>query len=344
MAVYVSDELLSWFRWSRVQLPDQNFDCVKPTVHAPKKENHTHPVDAVFYYSDPYLNKIVYLNTDLKSYAAGSIDPKRIYQALHSLSQAIDCARTSEEWQDRYHLLSNLPYEVRGLLFVYNHDADYDKSFYDILARPTLKRAGSKPQPLKLDELPIQDGQSIHIFEPRLINYLTTVCTDAAKLHLEGSFPEKQYEFFYPELRLHKTSGLKLERPANVEMLAGPYLIIRHEAVKKYNEETGVADVRYPEGYVIYYNGPGDSAEEFVYFLDLLSGYQIIDGQHKIRVRLAHGDVGRDPKSNFKRAVVLYGQEWNFDHYKMRRLEEIEFEVIEVYRYSFSRTVIGWEE
>lgn len=343
MAAYVSDEILEWFRWKRFPLSDLNFDCVKTAAHAPGKDNHTHPVDAVFWYTDPYLNKIIYLNTDLKSYASGSIDANRIFAALKSLALTIDCARVSDEWQGRYHTLGDLSYEVRGMLFVYNHDAEFDKSFYDLLSTPVKRRGASDKTPIKLETLPIADGQSIHVVEPSLISYLTTIVTDAHRLHTEGSFPEKNYEFFYPDLRLHKASGAEFERPATAEMLAGPYLIIRHDQVKKFNESTGEAEIRYPEGYVIYYNRPGGSAEEFAYLLDVLSGYQILDGQHKIRVRIAHRTPGSDPRSNLKRAISLYAQEWGFDQHKLSRLESIELEIVEIHRYSFSRTDIGWE-
>ncbi|MCQ4380154.1 hypothetical protein NO113_20070, partial [Clostridioides difficile] len=67
---------------------------------------------------------------------------------------------------------------------------------------------------IKLETLPIADGQVIHLFEPSLISYLTTVVADAQRLHAEGTFPESQYEFFYPELRLHKPSGAGFDRPA----------------------------------------------------------------------------------------------------------------------------------
>lgn len=343
MAAYVSSELFEWFKWSRVDLPDQNFDCMKAADHAPKKvAAHTHPVDAVFHYHDPYLNTNVYLNTDLKSYAVGSIDSSRIFPALKSLAHTIDCARISQEWQERY-VLNSDPWEVRGLLFVYNHDANYDKSFYETLLASVQKRSDKEPKPVNLNNLPIAANQSLHIFEPSLISYLTTIAVDAAQLHQAGTFPEKHYEFFYPELKLVKTSGDKHTRPATVEMLAGPYLIIRHEEIKKYDESSQKVDVRYSAGYVIYYRRDGSTAEEFAYLLDILSGYQILDGDHKIRIRLIHANPGRDPRSAFERAITLYAREWNFDEYKLQRLKAIEFDVVELAKFSFSRTVIAWD-
>ncbi len=343
MAKYVSSEIFDWFKWSRVKLPDQNFECVKPENHAPKKSaKHTHPVDVVFHYHDPYLNKDIYLNTDLKSYAAGSIQSSNIVAALKSLAHTIDCSRVSEEWLNRY-ILNQNPHEIRGLLFVYNHDADYDKSFYEVLSEPVKGRGKADPKPARLDTIPVQDGQSLHIAEPSLINYLSSIIADANRLHAAGTFPETEYEFFYPELKLHKTSGEKNSRPATMEMLAGPYLIIRHEKVVKYNEKTAELEERYPEGYLIYYHRNGASAEEFAYFFDILSGMQILDGNQKIRIRQIAKAPASDPLSNFKRGIELYAKEWNFDKYKLQRLHEIEFEPVTLARYSFSRTVIGWD-
>lgn len=343
MADHVSTELFAWFKWKKVNPPDQNFTCVKQDEHAGvKKTEHTHPTDCVFYYLDPYLNRNIYFNTDLKSYAVGSINAAQIFPALKSLAHAIDCARFSDEWQQRY-IHNADPWEVRGLLFVYNHDAEYDKTFYETLLAPVKRRADKDPKPVSLENLPISDGQSIHIFEPSLISYLTTLSVDAAQLHRDGKFPEKQYEFFYPELKLVKTSGEKYSRPATVEMLAGPYLIIRHDKVIKFDEVTGTPTERYPEGYLIYYRKSGNTAEEFAYLLDILSGFQILDGTQKVRIRLINPSPGKDPRSQFEKAISIYAQEWNFDKHKLARLREIEFDLVEISKYSFSKTNIGWD-
>ena len=343
MAEHASKQIFDWFKWKRVALNDQNFDCVKQNEHASRKvAQHTHPVDAVFYYHDPYLNRNIYLNTDLKSYAKGSIDASKIFPALKSLACAIDCARLSPEWQERY-IHNEEAYEVRGMLFVYNHDADYDGNFYETLLAPVKRRVDREAKPVHLENMPLADGQSVHIFEPALISYLSTLTVDAAQLHARGEFPETNYEFFYPELKLVKTSGEKVKRPATVEMLAGPYLIIKHDRVFKYSETSGATEERYPEGYVVYYSRDGSTAEEFAYLLDILSGFQILDGGHKIRIRLINPNPGKDPRSQFQRAITIYAQEWNFDKYKLDRLNEIEFELVEIARFSFSKTDIGWD-
>lgn len=82
MAELVSEQLLSVFKWETVKLYNTNFDCSKPNEHSSSKsaDNHTHPVDVVFHYLDPYTNKRVLFNTDLKSYKEGSISEKNVEQ------------------------------------------------------------------------------------------------------------------------------------------------------------------------------------------------------------------------------------------------------------------------
>lgn len=111
----------------------------------------------------------------------------------------------------------------------------------------------------------------------------------------------------------------------------------------KFNEQKGIVDERFPAGYLIYYNKPGKSAEEFIYFLDILSGYQILDGEQKIRIKFAHAESAQDIKSNFDRAIQLYIREWGSDQYKFKKLKEIEADVVSLSKYSFSRVQLAWE-
>ncbi len=146
IAKVVSSDLLSIFKWEQYGPYDQDFPCRKQDKHLDKekKQKHTHPVDVVFGYKDPYSNKNVLFNTDLKSYGKGSISPTKIEEALTSLAKTIDCAENSSHWQAKY-LIPAGDFEVRGLLFVYNHDNQYQKGFYDFFlsakARERSKRS-----------------------------------------------------------------------------------------------------------------------------------------------------------------------------------------------------------
>lgn len=346
MANKVSQELFQWFRWERLPLKDQDFKCVKKEKHAPKKESHTHPVDVVLHYVDPYINKRIFLNTDLKSYARGSIKTKQVRDALKSLSKTIDCARVSPEWKTRYALFPEAS-EVRGLLFVYNHDGEFDRDFLKFFdersTRGTGKPDDTEDKTISTERLPLEANQLLHIVEPRQISYMTTILADTQRLHAEGSFPTDNYYFHYPELKLHKTSGCKEQRPATIEMIAGPFLTIEHGTVTKYNEKTKTLAETFQAGYVIYYNRPGNSHHEFMYLFDTLSNYQILDGSHPIRIRVAHHDPAPDIRSNFVKAINAYVQDWGFDDYKKDRLEQIGFEIIERTKTTFSKQDIGWD-
>lgn len=347
MANKVSQELFQWFKWERVPLMDQDFKCVKSDKHAPtKKTEHTHPVDVVLHYVDPYINKRVLLNTDLKSYSNTSIQTKQVRSALKSLAKTIDCARVSQEWKSRYSLFQE-PYEIRGLLFVYNHDGEFDKSFLKFFDEKKPKSGTQEDEAedksVSTERLPLEGNQLIHVVEPRLISYMSTILADVHRLHAEGSFPVKDYYFHYPDLKLHKTSGAKATRPATIEMIAGPFLTIEHSAVKKYDETSGVVEDTYPAGYVIYYNRPGRSHLEFMYLFDTLSNYQILDGSHPIRIRVAHYSPANDVRSNFEKAINSYVQDWGFDDYKKNRLKQITIDIVEITKTTFSKQDIGWD-
>lgn len=343
MATRVAKDVFKWFKWDRVPLSNQNFSCKKQDKHAPtKKQEHTHPVDVVFKYNDPYLEQTVLLNTDLKSYKQTSITPPNIRGALKSLAQTIDCARVSNEWRTRYDTSGSA--EIRGLLFVYNHDAEYDRNFSRFLTPQKGKQDDNDAaKGLTADTIPIEAGQLIHIVEPRTIAYMTTIVADVQRLHTEGSFPARNYYFFYPELKLHKTRGDKFVRPATIEMICGPFLIVEHDHVVKYDEASGSNKTTYQQGFVIFYNRPGKSYLEFMYLFDVLSTYQILDGSSKLRIRVAHYSPNKDIHSNFTRAIEMYIHDWGFDDYKRERLEDIELEIVEIQKTSFSQQDIGWE-
>lgn len=338
----LSKEVFDWFRWERIPLVDQNFACTKQGKHAPtKKAVHTHPVDVVFSYGDPYLGKRVFLNTDLKSYAKSSIKAGEIRSALKSLAQTIDCARSSETWNTRYNL-KNEECEIRGLLFVYNHDGEYDKNLQDVFKPKQYKSATEEAESVEnstnLSSLPIESDMYLHIVQPRLISFMTTLRADVNRLIAESTFPRRNYRFFYPDLKLHKTHGDEYARPATIEMISGPFVIVEHDEVR--SAETGEV---YPNGVVIFYNRPGNSAEEFLYFIDTLSNLQLLKGSHPIRVRVLHDTPHSDLRSNFKRAIEMYILEWGFDSAKRDRLESIDLELVEIVTTRFSSIELGWE-
>lgn len=343
MAEIVSENLLSIFKWEKSDLYNANFDCNKPKEHAKSKnaESHTHPVDVVFNYLDPYTNKRVLFNTDLKSYKESSISEKNVRTALISLAKTIECARFSKQWLSRYAIFDE-PTDIRALLFAYNHDGNFDRDFYDRFfikkkTDPKTKRV------INTSNIGLKRDQLLHIIEPSQINYLNTVAIDLNCLAAKQKIPhlyENKHWFFYPELCLHKTHFDKYLRPATIELLSSPVLIIGHDKVE-YKDE-----VIEPSGFVIYYNGTGETQEEFVYLLDTLSKHQMLDSSGSIKIRCTSNNKHKDIISTFKNAISAYASAWAYDEYKKKRLNEIEksFELVTQVKELLSDIDVGWRE
>lgn len=315
VAKKISDELFTRFKWRRNGPTDQDFVCEKQEQHKPadKKQLHTHPTDAVFYYKDPYLNKTVYFNTDLKSYGKTSITKTSVESGLKSLVKTVACAKRSSSWQKKY-LIDEESYEIRGLLFVYNHDNLSTANFYDFFYPPKPK-SGKRASAVRVDKLGIEKNDQIHIIEPKVIDYMTTINGDLDHLISHKQFPdaENDYGFYYPQLTLHKSSQHDLNKPATIELITSPYLIIKHNETVTYNSNAE-RTVHYDKGFIIYYNRHGKEDMEFLYLLDALSNFQIFDGKNQIRIRVAHLEKNPSLKSVFVRALKNYANAWGLEY------------------------------
>jgi hypothetical protein len=333
IAEKISDDLFSFFKWEIVGPSNLNYLCVQKEIHAKGKSgDHHHPTDVVFRYFDPYANKTVYMHTDLKSYAKGSIGTTEIRKALVSLAKSIDCAYISPDWRDRYLLIRGEKKIISGMLFVFNHDDQYDRDFYDHF------------KGLKSDNLHVKEGQQLHIVEPALINYIATLRQDINSLVANGTFPRRKYTFLYPEMTLHKAAGDYWARPATMEMIASPYLIIHHGEVHDLDDD-GHKVKTFGEGYVIYYRRSGASEYEFMYLFDALSRFQILNGdkEKKIRIRIICKDSSDKLISNYRSAIANYVREWNEDEHRRNILERIDLQVVTMAVHNYKAEHIGWD-
>lgn len=359
LAVDISSDVFSWFKWETIDLYDENFACRKVDLHtkkddeatkhvkqdAPtadaeksdKEKKHTHPVDVVFKYTDPYTGRDVLFNTDLKSYKSTSIKPSEVREMLQSIARTIDCASISTEWKARYGFNSS-NYELRGMLFIYNHDGKYHREFYKTFQ--TTVNNDRKKLGINLKSIGLKKGQQIHIVEPLLISYMTTMIADMNRLHHEGTFPKFEYSFYYPELLRNKTvSGDRFSRPATIEAISAPYIIIEHDEVIT-TSRTGV-ETKTDPGFVIYYNRPGSDPYEFVYLFDTLSRYQLLDGEKKIRLRIAYYAPSQDMGSNFEKAKDIYIKSWGYDDHKRTILNKITIKELSLMEHTFKTKMVA---
>ncbi len=317
----LSKDIFRHFKWKSHPVKDENFKCHnkehKGTGGKPKL---THPGDVVFFYDDPYLGTKIYLHTDLKSYGEKSITSTALRNAFKSLCMAIECAKESDDWRTKYSIDESEDYEIRGFLFCHNHDNGYEKDFYEAIDK------------INLQNINIAKNTYIHFLGPHDIQRLYSIGNDLIRLKDAEELPKK-YTFYYPDLVMWRRHGDVWDQPATIEALTSPYLIIKHGAA----EET-------EPGYLVYYNRKGESVEEFEYFLDSLSRFQMLDSDEVIRVRVTSKDVHENMRSNFQAAKKKYARSWGFDPSREEILERITLDKITAVTSTYNPGDMGWRE
>lgn len=317
----LSEEIFSYFRWVPHPRRDDNFACHNPahtSSGSKPKAKKTHPGDVVFQYEDPYLGRRVYLHTDLKSYAKDSVSTVKLRSAIESLAMSVECARGSPDWRMKYSVPEDEPFEIRGLLFVHNHDGQYLDDFDLAVSRTNL------------GTIPLAPNIYIHFLGPRDISRLYTIANDIVRLQHHKTLPE-QYSFYYPDLVMWRRHGDLYRQPATIESLTSPYFIVAYEQGPKS-----------PPGFMIYYNRPGASAHEFEYFLDSLSRYQMLEPGKLIRVRLVSADLHESYLSNFHAAKQRYIKAWGLDPIRAEILDNIVIDRVTSVATTYSSPAIGW--
>ncbi|MGQ5525626.1 hypothetical protein ACUHMQ_20570 [Chitinimonas sp. PSY-7] len=323
IAQKLSKEIFKYFLWSTHQKHDDNFKCTNPDHKSEGKtgkSKETHPGDVVFSYDDPYAGKTIYLHTDLKSYSSQSITSTKLRSAFKSLSMTVECAQETNYWREKYSVPDDEAHEVRGLLFVHNHDHKYTQSFADAVSK------------MDLQNLPLPAGALIHYLGPSDIQRLYNIGNDIIRLQNDGELP-KEYTYYYPDLVMVRRHGDGTKQAATIESMTGPFLILRHGEAESCSA-----------GYLIYYNRPGNLSEEFEYFLDCLSRFQMLEGSQLIRIRMTDGDAIDNLKSVFQMAKKKYARAWGFDPAREEILEKIKIDRITTVTNTYSPGDMGWRE
>lgn len=318
----ITQDIFKVFKWQRAVSHDMNWDC---NLEAHDKK--THPSDVVFYYINPYEEEVVYLNTDLKSYAQGGIGKSMVEGALSSLALATECANISPQWRTRYVRDESLGYNVRGLLFLYNHDNLYDKDFYNSVMKKVDPDTIKCPSNIKL-----------HLLDPYKISDIINISSDIKILIGSGELPQPDlYCYYYPDLSLTRIKHpINNKTAATIEMLSSPYIILKHDEFEWMGDKK-------ESGYVIYYNQSGNNEDEFVYFLDMLSNYQILTDAKRISIRHCHINPNPDAIHHFERAKQKYSTHWLLGE-KERLFSKVSFDKITTVVVQYSLEAIGMEQ
>jgi hypothetical protein len=321
----IASDIFKVFFWEMHHQQDSNFTCVTDdhkTETGQKKA--THPGDVVFHYFDPYLNRRIYLHTDLKSYKKSTIQQGKIRDSLKSLAMTVECAAISESWREKFLAIEGEAYEVRGLLFVANHDGK------------AIDRFGSFLKGISLAHIPVARGQIVHVLGPTEITTLFSIAADI-KLAIADHKLSASYRFFYPDLTLWKRHTADDQRiGATIETLLSPYFILRHPAIQNGNATT------LRPGSRVYYLRAGDTVEEFVYLLDSLSRYQLVNSREDIRIIAARGDRSPEFKNNFDKAKHRYCRMWGFENDRAMEIQSINIDSLAQLSPNYSPDEIGW--
>jgi hypothetical protein len=280
IAEIVSDQIFSEFFWTKVGPMNSSWKCEKQDFHNAQ----THPTDVVFLYDEPYEEVTTYVQCDLKSYAAGSLGRSQIERALISLSNQISCAEISATWQERY-VHRHKDFSISGLLFVYNHDGGYDRTFSEYLEK------------LKVENLDTPENGKLVVLGPVEIHWLNNVSQEIVRMRGQSG-PQKlpareACSFFYPQtVRRAQVRG-KQRCAATLEMLTGPWIIMQH-----------AGDQNRKEGLVVFYKPPGETVDEFLYLLDYLRQHGLLDQKYSITIRSI--DKAGGILNNFQKAKQYY--------------------------------------
>ena len=250
------------FGWTQVGPKNQNWQCVDD-----QHNKKSHPSDVVYWYGSPYASEEderLYVNIDLKSYAKETISPGKVADALRNLAKSVECAQKSPDWQKLF-VNTDFNSAVFGLLFIFNHDGEYDLDLAKSCAA------------LPIESIELTLGVRIALFSPTLISYLSTVANDISRKFGEDRKPGADtYQFYYPNLIRTKAQS-QFWPVGTIELLTGPWQIVR------WVESTTSTPRQY---FRLYYSGAGEVGDEFKYMLDYLFRYQLVDKNNQIGIRL----------------------------------------------------------
>ena len=320
IAELVSRDIFGVFNWERSRITNCNWKCTMPEKH----HCTTHPSDAVWFYDEPYSNQRTYIQSDLKSYAAKSITPAALSTALVNLSKATECAKKSAPWQKKFMVDPGKPFSVVGMLFVYNHDGEYDKEFDVLFTDLAFNRT-----------LPLSKTPRVIVLGPKQIWELFSIASHIKQLnYLEGKMVLS--EPFYPECRRSqfRLRSFQSKAAATIDYLLAEVLSFR------------VKPVDYPGGYKalhVYYRGKGDTMEEFLHLIDYCFRYQQIDNAEEIVIHFSNIDAtDRDTLfENFERARHEIKEAYGLS---TEKLGSISCESLSFSRPGFCSTEIGMRD
>lgn len=348
LANLITEDIAGFLKWKIHPQNDLNHECMMPETHfkdAREDDLKTHPTDIVIYYTDPFENKTIYFNTDLKSYGKKSITFSSVKSWLINIITGTVCSNINSSWKKTYDVTGN--YEIRGLLFTYNHDGEFKKPFYDFIhdypehTPHTTKRA---PQRFHLRDLKVSQDIKLHIIEPQLINNILSIKHDLDKLRIDNKVPSIKnsvpINFYYPNRQMSKNLLKPEDCPATIELINGPFFIMNYGQFSYFEQDPDDAEKAIKTtkngGNIIFYREKGESVEEFIYLIETLMTLELINENSSTLIRHASVNIDKTAKSNFDSAIRKYCEMWDYsDSMKEIFKNNVEYEKVTIIQETF---------
>ena len=117
-------------------------------------------------------------------------------------------------------------------------------------------------------------------------------------------------------------------KAATVEMLAGPWIILKHRLPDKINDSV-----------LVFYRGPGNATEEFSLLIDYLMFHGLVDAGVEISVRVFM--QGKESRALFDKAIEDYIVRFEGGDELSSLLKKIRYDSMAIVRRHYSTVEIG---
>lgn len=278
MAEIISKDIFTYLNWETSGPLNENTPCVDESHNGT-----THPADVVFRYLEPYEDKITHILCDLKSYSKETIKAEKIKKAIESLNESLSCARKNIVWKDKY-IFTEKSINIKGMLFIYNHDNAYDQDFMELFKKATEK-------------ISIDKGNIISVIGPKKILYLANIAANIKTLRGEKQLTDEEYGFFYPEQPVRKIYHDQSRLPLTVEQIGGSFHVLRYSS----NVMTTITN-----GLDVYLEDKQCELENFQHLFDYLRKYNCLQSFNRIRIFAPF--PRESTHTNYDKALRIYGE------------------------------------
>jgi hypothetical protein len=323
IAEIISSRIFDELRWINSKTTDFSWKCCMESHLTVKQRNaktppiKTHPTDIVFSYIDPYTDVAQYIQTDLKSYKKSTLEKyKPILGAIRSLSEQVECSSRSPEWKDIFVKDQTREFIVHGMLFIYNHDNEYDNQLLDKLSGVTNA------------EYSLPSNSFLSVFDPKLIRFLLDVTDNIEKRRAYTDKPSQENStlwqkipefdkcsFYYPD-KHNKFAKKGGNLPATIEMITSGLLFYTYEHQYVRNDEHIPQTNRILN---IFWQENVDSHEYFIFILEYIFNYQLLNQFERIFVvtpfSLTSGNY-------LNKAIQTYADLYSFTRIQLETLIE----------------------